>query len=908
MQDKVRYLALAAVLGCSTSLWAQTTVKGKLVDAETGDPLIGAVVKLQGEKASVITDVDGNFVLKNPAKHRQFTVTYIGYKPTDFTISRSGDMGVLEVSPADINLEGVTVTGTMGIDRKTPVALSNVTAEEIEERMGGQEFPEVLKNTPGVHANKQGGGWGDSEIYMRGFDNTNIATMVNGVPMNDMESGSIYWSNWAGIGDVTRIMQTQRGLGASKVSAPSVGGTINIITKGVEAKKGGSASYQMGNDGANKILLTLSTGMSKTGWAATILGSRQWGDGYVMGTDYEGYTWFASIAKRFGDRHSLSLTGFGTVQEHGQRNSSYNYGPLTIAEWQRVEAQYGVKDYRYNPNFGFLHGQAYNAMRNKYHKPQISLNHDWTINDRSSLSTALYMSIGRGYGNTAEAHGAGAYSDIYGAQAGKVRNDYRTADGYYDYDALYQRNAESDEGSLLAICKNNNNHLWTGLISTYNSKLGKYTDFYGGIDFRWYRGDHNAEISDLFGGAYFMDDADRGNVKVENNINAANPAWVYEKLSVGDKVYRNYKGYVVQEGAFAQAEYNRGPVSSFISGAINNTTYWRKDYLYYDREHAKSDNVSFIGGNVKLGANYNINDYHNVFFNVGYISRAPKFNGAFMQKEVSNVTNDKAVNEKILSYELGYGWHCSWAQVKVNAYFTNWLDKTMTKYLTLNNQETGYMNMGGVDARHYGVEFEGKITPARWVDIKGMLSLGNWEWNSIGEGYVYNEHGQAVNPDGAIVDAFGPEHAMGRVDLKGTKVGGSAQTTASAGVDFKIGKSIKLGAEWTYYGRNYSYYSLSGSNITVKQNTTTGEWTTTRPADPWKIPAASQLDFRASYKFNISTGVNAVLSGSVNNLLDYQYIGKAYNSSTSTVAASADNVYVFYNFGRTYNIRLKLNF
>ena len=94
----------------------------------------------------------------------------------------------------------------------------------------------------------------------------------------------------------------------------------------------------------------------------------------------------------------------------------------------------------------------------------------------------------------------------------------------------------------------------------------------------------------------------------------------------------------------------------------------------------------------------------------------------------------------------------------------------------------------------------------------------------------------------------------------------------------------------------------------MKQNTTTGEWTTTRPADPWKIPAASQLDFRASYKFNISTGVNAVLSGSVNNLLDYQYIGKAYNSSTSTVAASADNVYVFYNFGRTYNIRLKLNF
>jgi outer membrane receptor protein involved in Fe transport len=147
-------------------------------------------------------------------------------------------------------------------------------------------------------------------------------------------------------------------------------------------------------------------------------------------------------------------------------------------------------------------------------------------------------------------------------------------------------------------------------------------------------------------------------------------------------------------------------------------------------------------------------------------------------------------------------------------------------------------------------------------------------------------------------------------------VGGSAQTTASVGLDFKLGRvlglsdghDLKVGGDWTYYGRNYSYYSLSGSNITVKQNSTTGEWTTTTPQDPWKIPAASQVDLHASYKFMVCKGVNATLSGTVNNLLDYQYIGKAYNSSTSSVAASADNVYVFYNFGRTYSIRLKMTF
>ena len=154
------------------------------------------------------------------------------------------------------------------------------------------------------------------------------------------------------------------------------------------------------------------------------------------------------------------------------------------------------------------------------------------------------------------------------------------------------------------------------------------------------------------------------------------------------------------------------------------------------------------------------------------------------------------------------------------------------------------------------------------------------------------------------------------MNLEGIRVGGSVQTTSSISIDFKLGEvlglkegqQLKIGGDWVYYGRNYSYYSLSGSNITVKQNATTGEWTTTTPQDPWKIPSASQVDLHASYKFKVGKLFDATLSGVINNLFDYQYIGKAYNSSTSSTAATADNVYVFYNFGRTYTIRLKLNF
>ena len=905
MQKHFRMLVTAVLVAlAAVTAQAQTVVKGKLVDAESGEPLIGAQVRIVGEKTATVTDAEGEFTLQNPRRHREIVVSYLGFKTENFPVGKSGQVGTLGLTPDEIMLEGVTVSGTMAFDRKTPVALSNVTAEEIEEKLGGQEFPEVLKTTPGVHANKQGGGYGDSEIWMRGFDNTNVATMVNGVPMNDMENGTVYWSNWAGISDVARIVQTQRGLGASKVSAASVGGTINIITKTLDQKRGGSVSYTMGNNGMNKVSFNVSTGLSKKGWGMTLLGTRHWGDGYVQGTDFVGYTWFGSIAKKFNDKHTLAFTGFGTIQEHGQRTSSQNYGPLTMAEWARVYQQYGF-GYQYNPTFGRLHGEEYNALRNRYHKPQLSLNHDWTINKKSSLSTALYMSIGRGSGTTGEGFGSGSYTDIRGVNYGQVLNTFRNADGTFDYDALYDRNAESNTGSQFALAQSQNNHLWTGLLSTYQNHINDHWDISGGLDFRYYNGTHKTVISDLMGGRYFMDYDQRSKVNPAYKPIAADPEWQYEKLGVGDVVYRNYDGYVVQEGAFGQAEYNVGGLSAYVNGGVNNITYWQRNHYYYEKSQEKSDNVNFLGGNIKGGANYNFNDYHNVFFNAGYISRAPKYNAAFMKAETSNMLNKDAKNEKILSLEVGYGLHWNWINVKVNAYYTQWMDKTMSKYIDA-FQDPAYINMTGVDARHMGVELEGKLEPAKWVTIKGMLSLGDWKWCNNAEGYVYDERGQALTATGDRTVVGAADHAKANIDLDGIRVGGSAQTTAAIGADFKLGRvlglhegqELKIGADWVYYGRNYSYYSFSGSNLTIGK--------TYKPTEPWKVPSASQVDLRASYRFKMGKYFDATLSGVVNNLFDYQYIGKAYNPSSGE--ATADNIYAFYNFGRTYTIRLKLSF
>lgn len=908
-RNLIHFLLIAVMSVCSMSAFAQTTtVKGQLVDSETGEPLVGAAVMVEGTTQGSVTDIDGYFK-QAVAPNATLVFKYVGYKDLKQKVTRNGasvDLGVIKMQPDAVMLNDVVITSSVAIARKTPVAVSTVTPAFIEERLGTQEFPEILKTTPGVYATKKGGAFGDSELRMRGFKSENVAVLINGVPMNDMEWGGLYWSNWAGLSDVTRSTQTQRGLGASKVSAPSVGGSINIVTKGADAEKGGTVSYAMGNNGYNKMLFSLSTGMSKSGWALTLLGAKTWGDGYVQSTDFEAYNWFVNLTKRFNENHQLSLTAFGAPQWHNQRDD--NNG-LSIREWQNVKQYVDNPDdvYRYNPSFGYRkNGVAYNQNQNKYNKPQISLNHQWQIDHKSSLSTVAYVSIGRGYGNSGQANtelGA-ARADWYAASKGTLSSKFRNADGTFAYDQMEELNEQSANGSLYAMSISKNYHNWYGLVSTYTTKFGEYVDFYGGVDFRYYKGTHTNEISDLFGGKFFIDYDSRKNVKVANNAAAADPNFVHQKLTIGDVVYRDYDGYTVSEGAFAQAEYNKDKLSAFLSGSLSNTTYWRYDRLYYDAAHAKSEKVNFIGFTAKGGANYNITDHHNIFANIGYISRAPFFSyGAFLQAQTSNATNPDAVNEKIFSVELGYGYRSSWLTANLNAYFTRWMDKTMTSGGDITNANKEVIdrysiNMQGVDARHMGIELDLIANPTRWLDINGMFSLGDWQWDSNATGYYYNSLGQPLKDikNGEIASGIqAPDHAKSVVNLKGVKVGGSAQLTAALGAQVHF-SGFRGGLTYTWYARNYSDYDLDGSMLSPDGNVTVTQ--------PWEIPSGGQLDLNASYTFPLGK-CKATLYGNVENVFNQRYIVDATDGGTG----KWENAYeVFYAFGRTYSLRLKVAF
>ena len=807
---------VAIVLTCMSAAAAPNDVKctGVLLGTD-GEPIIGATVSVPGTSQATASDIDGRFILSVP-KGKDIHVSYIGYQP--LTLKASPDMGEIKMEVESQMLQDVVVTQSIARTRKTPVAISAVDAITIETKLGNQEFPEVLKTTPGVWATKDGGGYGDAKINMRGFKSENVAALINGIPINDMEWGGIYWSNWAGLSDVTASMQTQRGLGASIVSVPSVGGTINITTKSLDVKRGGNVFYGMGNDGLNQIGFSVSTGVNDKGWAVTLLGSRKWGDGYVQGTDFNAYTYFLNISKRINAKHQLSLTAFGSPQTHYKRSSQDG---LSIMGWQDVKNYMdGESMYKYNPTFGYdKDGQVRSSNKNVYHKPQISLNHIWQINEKSSLSSAVYVSLATGYGYSGQGRGTYEGTSLsntswYGATNGNLNTLFRRADGTFDYAAIQEMNANSTTGSNMVMAKSGNSHNWYGLVSTYKNELKKNLNLTAGIDMRYYVGFHKNTIVDLYDGEYFMDDSSRKGVSAANNAAAADPNWKYQKLGVGDVVYRNYDGHTAQEGLFAQLEYTMldNKLTTVLAGAFSNTTYWRVDHLYYDKQHEKSKTVSFLAGTIKGGANYNIDRHNNVYFNGGYITRAPFFSGgAFLQAATSNATNPNAVNEKVGSIEIGYEYHSPIFTATLNGYYTKWMDKTTTRSSDMGDGTKYFFNMEGVDARHMGVEVNFTYRPFRWLDVNGMLSIGDWVWDSNTKGYFYNSYGQPIQntKDGALASGvYASDHASATLNQKGRKVGGSAQTTGYLGLNFKPIKGWRVGVDWTFNARNYSDFTM----------------------------------------------------------------------------------------------------
>ena len=290
-----------------------------------------------------------------------------------------------------------------------------------------------------------------------------------------------------------------------------------------------------------------------------------------------------------------------------------------------------------------------NTRKNYYHKPQFSLRDFWTVNESFYISNVLYASIGNGGGTRTEGIG-----EIDGQV--DLQTAYNSNVGAGPFGPIIDSDYSDTEYKTGSYLKSSiNNHFWYGALSTLNYTLNDKISISGGLDLRYYKGEHYAEVYDLLGADYTVtndDESQRSAVK-----------------RVGDKIGYHNDGIVKWGGLFSQAEYSNGMLSAFINISASNSAYKRIDYFskkdlilsdtiiedalgthtfndaivsdtiiingqeYHldspESEYSTTDWKYINGYTFKAGANLNLDEYNNIFFNSGYISKAPKFNNIF---------------------------------------------------------------------------------------------------------------------------------------------------------------------------------------------------------------------------------------------------------------------------------------
>ena len=896
-----------------TILFAQTgEIQVKVVDYGTKEAVVGAKVVLS-EKFRAMSDIDGNANFKDvPYGQYKLTVTMATFDTiVKFINFKQAIEKVNILLGESLELAEVKVIGNIVTDRKTPIPITKIDPKKIQEELGSRDLPMLLNATPGVYATQGGGGDGDSRITVRGFDQRNIGVMIDGVPVNDMENGSVYWSNWFGLDNITSNVQLQRGLGATKLAMPSIGGTMNILTSGIGGRKGFTFKQELASGTFLRSSLSYNSGLMKNGFGVTLSGSYKQGNGWVDGTPTQGLFLYAKVQKKY-KKHLLSLSAFTAPQQHGQRsfNQPIQYFDTKMATDLGVTvdtAAYMDRGVRFNEHWGYdkVDGKdvVLNERRNYYQKPQITLKDFWQVNKKLSISNILYSSIGRGGGTKMSNYGAAVRNEDGTINWAQIRqnNQYTTSFGQLvtTIDPLYSATEYKSNQFLTASV---NNHFWVGYLGQFSYQHSDKLSISGGLDYRNYKGTHYREINNLLSGDYIVNNS---------NQNQASPVLrVGDKIADANKPYENHRdGFVQWAGMFGQMEYSSTRWTTFVNlSAVYNgykgVDYFQKKVLTvgdttlrigyndtinyggtsYDRNSAGLEYYStewkwVPGFTIKTGAGYKINEDATAFINMGYLSRTPMFSNV-----IDNNTNkffQELVNEKILAFEAGYSFAKKNFGINVNGYATNWVNKPFPFGLAIPDPNdptsTIRVNVNGMDAIHLGGEIDLAWKLNAKLSAEAMVSYGDWRWNSAKDIYV---------PEINDTVSF---------DAKGVHVGDAAQSVYSLSVRYEAFKNFYVKLQYMLFDRYYAQFdpfSLSGVNA---------------GHDAWKLPAYGLMNVFAGYRYKMKKS-ELFFSGSLTNALNTVHIADATDNYYNPKSFDAQSAAVMFGQGLRYNLSISLQF
>lgn len=677
----------------------------------------------------------------------------------------------------------------------------------------------IVNSNNNIYASEVGYLFSPVRFRYRAFDQKYNDVYINGIPMNDMETGQFRFSNIGGLNQQTKNQEFALPFESNKFAMTGMAGSNNYNFRPASMPAG----HRITLTGANRNytlrgMYTFNTGLSDKGWAFSGNITYRWAnEGYVEGTFYNSLSYFLGVQKVFGNgAHSLAFSTWGNPTERASQGAGTD------------EMYWMANDRYYNPYWGYQNGKKRNSRIVNDFAPTALLTWDWKISGNDKLTTSLmgkysmYKSTKLNYNNADNPHPnywknmPSSYYDIWD----ESNSSYRTSEALqnwhdaYDYwsgpkanrqidwDRLYYSNKQASaqgQDAMYYIQAKHNDALTIALASTFNKQLDKDKNWNIGIVGATNKGMHYQTMEDLLGATQFHNintyalgtyPANADEIQYDlNNPNAV--------VKEDDKFGYNYNLLVNNGKLWTSYSENFGILHYLVAAKLGYTAMQRdgkmRNGLAKDNSYGKSHTAQFIDGGLKFGANINLGRGNTFTLGLGYEHKAPQAKVAFVSPEINNDFVKNLKNERVFSSEIGYQLQTSWLHANINAYYsylTNVSDWQNFYYDDINS--FSYVSITGMKKAYYGVEagLKFKVTSAFDVKLIGQIS----------DAKILND-----NTVSYMNSTKGVEYTE-TIYNKDMRDNGTPLTAASLGLSYHSGGWF-LDLNANYYDRIYLSYS-----------------------------------------------------------------------------------------------------
>ncbi len=727
-----------------------------------------------------------------------------------------------------VTLQEVSVRANFANERETPLNLTTISPQDLRFHVTAPNYVEVMQGVPGVYATSTTGNYGDASLNIRGFKQDNIAIMLNGIPIQGLTSGSMYWSNWMGLADATYAIQIQKGIGGSMLADCAMGGLVNIITKAPNGyTPTGEVSASVTEHGLLKTSASFSSGRTASGWGVHALVSYTDGGGFVECSNVRTLSYLLSVSKDFGDRHTLMFTAIGSPETHDQRNTE-----LSAAEVEK----YGRG---YSKNWGYLNGEKYSIARNHYFKPYFTLQHLMN-GDRFSMKNSLYLAIANGGGRSTVS--ASGWNSII---------SHQTDEGHIDFDAIIGENTAMRDADGLhighhAMIDYLSGHTQAGAIASAEYQVNYHVSLLSGVQYQYFDTWSKMKMLNLLGSDYLL--------------------YYGTPYRQADYIGSRYGRTTHHASAYLQGKYHSDRWNLHLGATLFNGNYRRHN----DVSGAVSRWVTGWGFSVKGGALYHITKTHgggalSVFANAGYNSRLP-YAGVYLASSDLTVTNN-VKNEKNVLGEMGIRTAWNGGGLELSAYLASWRDKTLTVSIAKRaNEAAEKYQVTGLNALHKGIELAAHHSLFSWLQVKAYAMVASWKWKSGGKGITYDSFSGATLKEYAVY-------------CNNLHVGDAPQT--QYGAELKASLPVK-GLFRPQQGKADNFYATFewNANADMYADFEPSSRTSEADGDAYKLPAYHLCNATIGWSTALSKHLSVNVFASCANLFDAKYIQRGIDGKS----------------------------